>query len=349
MVIILGKRMAHRNLFHNASLKLASVYLVIILFISLLFSFGLYSVSSNELKKSLGRPISLQEKRILGDGRLETIKSLKDSRQQELEAAQDRLQSSLIAINILIAVAGGGVSYILARRTLQPIEEAHEVQSRFTADASHELRTPIAAMRIETEVSLMDPKLSLKAAKKQLESNIEELDKLTHLSEGLLQLARLDSNSIDKSPISVEVIILQAMDRILKEAEKKKQIITIKNKKDTEIEVNQMSIVEALVTLLDNAVKYSPDKTEIVVTAEQQSKMMTISVSDTGIGIKASELPYVFNRFYRADSARTNSGRQGYGIGLSIARSIAEAHNGNISVKSKPSKGSTFTLSIPAK
>ncbi len=121
------------------------------------------------------------------------------------------------------------------------------------------------------------------------------------------------------------------------------------NEKDIEILVDQMSVTESLVTLLDNAIKYSPEKTEISITTNQQPKSLEIRVSDKGTGIKASELPHIFDRFYRADSSRTNSGEQGYGIGLSIAKSVVEAHGGTISVTSEPTKGSNFTLSFPTK
>jgi two-component system sensor histidine kinase CiaH len=341
--------MATKDLFHNASLRLTSVYLLIIIFISLLFSVGLYRVSSQELEQSLRRPISQQEKRLFGMDRASEISEIIQDRENELEEAQNRLRERLILINIVIVVAGGGFSYLLARRTLKPIEEAHEAQSRFTADASHELRTPITAMRAETELTLTEPKLTLKDARKQLESNIEELDKLTSLSEGLLQLARLDNNGLEKDFVSVESIVQQAIDRVLKKAEQKKQIISTKDIDSTEIYVNQIAVVEALVTLLDNAVKYSPEKTEIVITKTMQLKSIALSVSDKGSGVKATELPHIFDHFYRADSSRTNSGEHGYGIGLSIAKSVAEVHGGSISAKSTPGKGSTFTLTLLTK
>ncbi len=125
--------MASRNLFHNASLRLSATYLLIIIFISLLFSIGLYRVSSDELERSIGGPITAQERRFFGDNRQEVIAEILEQRQEELSQALVRLRSNLIVINLIIIVAGGGISYLLARRTLKPIEEAHEAQSRFTA------------------------------------------------------------------------------------------------------------------------------------------------------------------------------------------------------------------------
>ena len=180
--------------------------------LSLVFSIGLYRVSSEELENSLRRPLPAQQRRLLGS----ELATLNELRQSELEDAQSRLQRQLIIINICILFGASALSYMLARHTLKPIEEAHESQSRFTADASHELRTPITAMRTETEVTLMNPKLSIKEAKTQLESNIEELDKLTSISEGLLQLAQLDSQELQKEPTAINDIIESAVDRTQK-------------------------------------------------------------------------------------------------------------------------------------
>lgn len=339
--------MASKQLFHNASLRLTGVYLLIIVFISLLFSVGLYRVSSNELERGINGPISAQEKRFFGTGRVSDLEDIKKDRQKELTEAQSRLRSNLIAINVIILLCGGAISYVLARRTLKPIEQAHEAQSRFTADASHELRTPITAMKVETELALTDPKLTLKAAKKQLESNIEEMDKLTSLSEGLLQLAHLEENGLAKQSVSINETIQLAINRVLKKAEQKKQLVEFDDGDDINIRINQAYVVEALVTILDNAVKYSPSKTPIKIAKHLQSKSVDLSITDQGPGIRASEIEHIFDRFYRADSSRTNSAEHGYGIGLSIAKTAAEAHGGTVSVMSTLNKGSTFTLSLP--
>jgi signal transduction histidine kinase len=343
-----GKKsnMATKDLFHNASLRLTSLYLLIIIFISLLFSVGLYRVSSQELEQSLKRPISQQEKKLFRANRVSDFSAIIQDREDELEVAQNRLRGRLILINIVIVVAGGGFSYLLARRTLKPIEEAHEAQSRFTADASHELRTPITAMRAETELTLTEPKLTLKEARKQLESNIEELDKLTSLSEGLLQLAQLDSQKLQKEPTAINDIVESAVDRVQKNIHAKKQRIILEDILIEKVMVNKSAIVEGLVTLLDNASKYSPEKSEIVIASKLQLALWDISVSDQGVGVSMSDQKRIFDRFYQADSARTKSSEHGYGIGLSIAKSIAEAHNGNVRVVSSP-KGSTFTLTVP--
>ena len=339
--------MANRHMFRSASLRLTAIYLVIIMVISLLFSLGLYKVSSDELERGLLRPFSNQERRLLigkGEGGLEILKA---EREQELQESRQRLRSSLVVLNLLILLSGGGLSYYLARRTLKPIEEAHDAQGRFTADASHELRTPITAMRAETELTLTEPKLTLKQARKQLESNIEELDKLTSLSEGLLQLARLDHAQLDTSLTPVLHVIEQAVERVTPQAKSKKQKLVLGKHTNKSFEINQPAIVEALVTVLDNAVKYSPNNSEIKVSSKASAKYVEISIADKGVGIRSSDLNHIFERFYRADSSRSKTKVHGYGIGLSIAKSILEIHGGEITAKSTPGKVSTFTLKIP--
>ncbi len=317
------------------------------MFISLVFSLGIYRISSQELDRSI-RPRPGSTSVIFRMKDMNLIQDFVNEQNETAQKAESRLKSNLVLINFLILISGGLLSYYLARKTLQPIEKAHEVQSRFTADASHELRTPITAMRAETELALTDTKLSLAQAKKQLTSNIEELDKLSSLSEGLLRLSQLDNNGIEKSPTKVSDIIHQAVQRVSKKAEQKQQLIVLGKLSDTNISVNQQAIVEAVVTLLDNAIKYSPETTEIKIKTVERKGYINMSIIDKGRGIRASDIPHIFDRFYRADISRTKNdpSSDGYGIGLSIALAAVKAHNGTIAVKSTLDKGATFTISL---
>jgi len=298
--------MKKTDIFHNASLKLSLTYLLIIMSISLMFSIVVFRVSSNELERSIRRPPTRTEIQLLiGNGR-HAMNVLAAERSEDVQEAKARLVNQLTMINVVILVAGGAGSYVLARRSLLPIEQAHEAQSRFTADASHELRTPITAMRAETELALTEPKLTLAQAKKQLTSNMEELDKLTSLSEGLLQLARMDTDTLETSTVRVDHIVAQAAERVEKQYGTKNHKISLPKPTDLTVNVHQASIVEALVTLLDNARKYSKAGSTITIDVKSISKStVQLSVKDTGVGIKASDLPHIFDRFYRADVSRT--------------------------------------------
>jgi signal transduction histidine kinase len=266
-----------------------------------------------------------------------------------LEESRSTIVLNLIFVNLLILVGGGILSYYLARRSLRPIEEAHEAQRRFTADASHELRTPIAVMQTEIEVALMDKNLTAEEAKKQLRSNLEELGHLTSLSDGLLRLARLEDNSLDKSTADLMAITENAISRVKPRANKKSVKIVFKPGKKILIMADMPNLEEAIVTLLDNAVKYNPKNSEVRVSATKNQKYAHLSISDEGPGIDKEDLPHIFERFYRSDKARCKNKEQGYGLGLAIAKKIVDLHAGKISVVSKNGKGSIFTICLPAK
>ncbi len=336
--------------FHKGSIKLAGLYLAIMMAISIFFSANVYQLSVQEFERGFRGPVggvSVAFGRVGPSFTTQARDILQEELEQQYQEAKARVVRRLILTNIFILVGGGVLSYFLALRTLKPIEEAQEAQNRFTADASHELRTPITAMRTENEVTLMDPKLTLAKAKKQISSNIEELEKLTQLSEGLLRLASLENNDLKKEEIKAIAVVNKALNRVLPLAEKKNILINTKIDKNGVVIGDESSLVEALVILLDNAVKYSPPKTEVKVTLEKKPRHIAINVVDQGIGIKASELPHIFERFYRADSSRSKQSINGYGLGLAIAKNIADLHGGLLTATSKPGHGSTFSLILP--
>ncbi len=316
--------------------------------ISLFFSFNLYQLSVQELDRGLRRPETsyTNSQNPIPSQIRDTIRA---QREEIYVLARHRVINRLVVTNIMILISGGLLSYYLAKRTLKPIEEAHEAQGRFTADASHELRTPITAMRSENEVALMNPKLTLSEAKKQLQSNIEELEKLTALSEGLLRLASLEKSDLKLSVIPVRQIIDQAVGQVMTHAKKADITIAQEVPNDANIAADEVSLVESVVILLDNAIKYSPKKSTITINANAKQRTTTIQVRDQGDGIKASELPHIFDRFYRADSSRSKTGTEGYGLGLAIAKNIIDTHGGTLTASSKLGKGSVFTISLPSK
>jgi signal transduction histidine kinase len=335
-------------MFHKTSTKLAGLYLAVMMVISLFFSINVYQLSVQEFDRGLRRPgPALNRGPEMGLPSV-TRDQILQEREQQYETAKSRVLGRLVVINLLILVGGGVLSYYLALRTLRPIEEAHESLERFTADASHELRTPIAAMQTEIEVALMNPKLTLKESKEKLKSNLEELAKLTMLSEGLLRLARLENSDITGQDVLAETVIRRAIGRVLPLAEKKHILIKTPDNIRGKVVADEDSLVEAFVIVLDNAIKYSNEKTEVEITSRQERHQIIIQVKDNGIGIKATALPHIFERFYRADSARSKQ-TDGYGLGLAIAKNIIDMHEGEISITSASGKGTTVTISLPLK
>lgn len=335
--------------FHAPSIRLAGLYLAIMMAISLFFSLNVYQLSVQEFDRGLRGPGGqlTVTMRPFGQGvPADVLQQFHDDRQAIYDEARSRVLARLIWINLCILVGGGVLSYYLARRTLQPIEEAHDAQSRFTADASHELRTPIAAMQSEIEVALMNPRLTLGKAKEQLRSNLEELAKLTTLSEGLLRLARMENGDLPKDKVSMLSVLQKAVDRVLSAAEAKRILIMLPNN-DIAVIGDEATLTEAAVTILDNAVKYSGEKTTVRITLENERHWAVLTIADEGIGIKATELPHIFERFYRADTARSKQHVHGYGLGLAIAKNSIEAHGGTIAAASERRKGTVFTIKLP--
>jgi signal transduction histidine kinase len=266
-------------------------------------------------------------------------------RDQILSEGQSHLIMQLFYTNLVILLLGGGISYFLARMTLKPIEEAHEAQARFTADASHELRSPLAAMQSEIEVALRDKKLSKEEAITLLESNLEEVEKLKTLSEGLLELARDNGDSLTKEKVKIEEFVNKAIANVTKKAQEKSIVIDSKVN-GFSVHGHLDSLVELITILLDNAIKYSERGKMISLIAKKENNHAVIEVSDQGKGIAKEDLPFIFDRFYRADASRSKK-KEGYGLGLSIAKKIVETNHGKIEAHSESEKGSNFIITLP--
>lgn len=329
-------------MFESALMRLTLIYLGIIMVISVGFSVVLYHTSSNEVQRNLRRQSSY-----FGIPPSGGFGAFDDFRQRELDDSNERLLWRIILANTATLVAAGAASYVLARHTLRPIQESMEAQSRFTADASHELRTPLTAMQTEIEVALRSGRLSKEDARNLLESNLEEIAKLKGLSDGLLQLTTPLHDDTPLDEVSVKEMVSEATHSV-RTAAAAKQIEIIKTVGDETVSGHHHALTELLVILLDNAIKYSDPKAKITVASTVHGHHTEIRVSDTGHGIKASDIPHIFDRFYRVDTARSKgTSNDGYGLGLSIAQQLAQRYGGSIGVVSTVGKGSTFTISLP--
>ena len=330
--------------FKSATLKLTLFYVLIAMVISIAFSIAIYNISSNELESGFNRQARVFRDIPMQNSTNFQAPNFDDLRLQQINESNNNLQHNLTLFNLLILILSSAAGYFLARRTLKPIEEAMDAQSRFTADASHELRTPITAMRTEIEVSLRDKKLDLKSAKKLLESNLEEADKLESLSNALLKLARYQDD-VKKTfhKVNLSDIVISSYEKIESLATQKS--VAFENElEDISIFGDKESLTELFVILLDNAIKYSPKNSTINISIIKTDGHVLVKIKDRGMGIKASDLPHIFDRFFRADHSRNKEMINGYGLGLSIAKNIVDLHSGTISANSKPGKGSEFVI-----
>jgi signal transduction histidine kinase len=228
------------------------------------------------------------------------------------------------------------------------LERAFKRVTQFTADASHELRTPVALMRTRTEIALRKPR-SEADYRETIVSIHQELERTSALIENLMTLARADSGSevLQLASTNLNQVLLEISEpaRLLTEG---KSIHYVQRLPETPLPVNgnAPSLRRLFLILIDNAVKYTPREGRISVVLAARNGAAVTEICDTGVGISSLDLPHIFERFYRADASRSRESG-GTGLGLSIAKWIAEAHEGKISVTSNVGEGSVFRVEIP--
>jgi signal transduction histidine kinase len=257
-----------------------------------------------------------------------------------------RLLVTLAGIDSLILLVAGFAGYFLAGRTLLPIKKMMDEQNRFVTDASHEIRTPLTSIKSSIEVNLRNKKLTLLDAKKILQSNLEEVNNLQVLSDNLIQLTQYPNRATQSfTAVDIKDISDEAIKKVSKLATHKK--IKIQNNiPSIHIHGNKQLLTELLVIILDNAIKYSYERSIVRLTSVHNDGKITLRIADEGVGIDEKDIPYIFDRFYRVDKARTKNNSSGYGLGLSIAKHIVKVHQGTISVKSNLQKGTTFFITL---
>ena len=321
--------------------RLALSYLTVIMTLSVLFSGIIYAVTSSQLNRSLPP-----------DDHIKQTSEIEDQFNHRLERRDNKTREmvimSLVVLNGVMLVFGYWLSLLLARRTLAPIEKSIEKQSQFVSNASHELRTPLAALLLSNEIAMRKRVLTDEKARQVLKQNIEEIKKLTNLSNSLLELAKSENALGEPELIDVSNIIGEVVDQYSSIA-KAKQVKILQNAPDGQKVTLQVNAVcQILSILVDNAIKYAPQKVgEVKIWVSLNKNSVEFIVKDNGPGISSADQKRIFERFYRADAARTRTDASGYGLGLAIARSLADDCGYEIRVKSQPSAGAEFILVIP--
>ncbi|WP_378953318.1 sensor histidine kinase [Pelosinus sp. sgz500959] len=260
------------------------------------------------------------------------------------------LSGSAFLFLILAAVIG----YFLAGKVTIPMEESIKRKKQFIADASHELRTPLSVLLTSIEAIEMDKDNFLSPFSLQIMSDAkDEFFRLKRLVNDLLTLARADTGDVKlkKEAFSLNLLSEQVIHSLKTTAEQKKIRVRFQMNESIELNADPERIYQLLYILIDNGLKYSLPKSEIVIHLERvkngKNSYVKIVVEDTGPGIPAKFHEKIFQRFFRIDESRSRA-IEGSGLGLSIAQWIVHAHQGEISVHSEPSKGSQFIVLIPS-
>jgi heavy metal sensor kinase len=227
------------------------------------------------------------------------------------------------------------------------LESAFTEMRQFTADASHELQTPLTILRGEIEVALRS-KRSPDEYTDVLKSSLEEIQRISVLVEGLLLLARSDAGMLkmDRAPVDLVLVAEEVLNRLGPAAAAKAVTLTLGRIEPLEVSGDLVHLRRLLFNLVDNAIKYTPANGTVRVTVTRSDLFAVLGVEDTGIGIPPEEQQRVFQRFYRSADARSQA-QGGSGLGLSIVKSIAEAHEGRTEVESEPGRGSVFKIYLP--
>ena len=245
---------------------------------------------------------------------------------------------------------GGTIQGVVAVfHDISDLKRLERIRKDFVANVSHELRTPVTVIKGYAEALITDmQQTSPEQLSRFLEIIYNHSERLAHLIGDLLTLSELESGgtSLELTPISIDGATKHAVALLEQKARDKGITIDWSSVKDApQVLADRGRLEQVLVNLLDNAIKYIPEKGTITVSATDTGSMVKVAVNDTGVGIPPKDLPRLFERFYRVDTARSRE-QGGTGLGLSIVKHIVQIHGGTISVESSHGKGSTFSFTL---
>ncbi len=248
----------------------------------------------------------------------------------------------------LMLVTVAGIGWFLSGLAIAPVRDSYQQLKQFTADASHELRNPIAVIQTNVQVALTDPDEQFQR------SQLEVIERLTRrlgkLVDDLLFLARQESGLIptSKEPISLSILLKNVFEEQQAIAQKKHLTFSYHQNHSTtySFKGDPDQLTRLFTNLIANAIQYTPSGS-ITVSLNATAHSNTIAIADTGIGIPTQALTHIFDRFYRVDAARSRSAG-GSGLGLAIAKIITDNHHGQLTLTSEPQKGTTATVTLPA-
>jgi len=320
------------DLFSSARLRLTVYYLLIMTGVLIVFSAVLYFSFAYVLKDN----IDTQFPDVPDQGDEAIVQTMSDAK------------DGIVVIDLTAFALTIVLGYSLAGRTLRPIEDVLERQKEFSANASHELRTPLAVMKSESEIALKNPGTSSSEFRKVIESNLEEINRMSQMTENLLKLSRVEARKekIYFSEVDLGELVRDAVNRIKSRNFQKEISIEIERADPGKILGNQEDLVSVASNLIQNGVDYNQPGGAVRVGVEDNKKEMLLLIEDTGIGISKEDLPHIFERFYKADKSHSRNFSNA-GIGLSIVKRIIDKHSGSIKIESVLGKGTKIVVSFP--
>ncbi len=319
---------SRHNLFRSARIKLTVFYILAMAIIMVIFSGIVYfALVANIIDNVEG--------------------NFQDETSQQVFVAKtiEGLRNEIVIIDLSVLAAVSALSYFAAGKTLRPIKNALEAQKRFSADASHELLTPLTVIRSEAEV-VLENKAVLSDSRKAITNIVEEVDDMTQVVEDLLMLSRSDNVAVlpTLSRIDMPNLILEVVQKMNRLAAAKNITLTADKLICGAVLGNGNDLRRAVRNILHNAIKYTVGGGAINIRFCNDEKSIAVIFEDNGMGISVDDLKHIFEPFYRADKARPHGGA---GLGLSIVKRVVDQHGGSIDIKSNFGKGTTVTISLP--
>lgn len=331
--------------------RLTLSYLAVIMTLSLIFTGIIYLLSTASLNRPL-LPSEEENSSVSVEAPEFEEHSFENTFRKRLERRDNTTRMtiiySLMGFNLGIFVIGIFVSRSLAKLTLAPIERAMMKQTQFIFDASHELKTPLTAMLVRNEVALRKKSLPEEKAREVIEKNIEEILKMKELTASMLDVARENGEPEKSTEISVPEFLAGLQEKLAPVARGRGvKIETEMNLgKNLRASVAKNTLEQILTIFADNAMKYSGEKI-IYLRAGRRGKNVAFSVKDNGAGVKKEDQKRIFERFYQVDAARTRTeDKTSHGLGLAIAKNLAERQGYKIVLRSSEGRGAEFEVVV---
>ncbi len=312
------------NIFEKARLMLTFYYVLIMFLIIIIFSGAFMYAVDAKLRETFDNQIIVTET------------------EDPIQNFSYNIKIILYTIDSILLLVVTVGSYFLAGRTLRPIKDSMESQKRFLNDVSHDLRTPLAIMTTSSEVSLSDKNINLIDMKEVVKDNLDEIKKMSKMVTDLLLVAR--GERIGKSFININLseLVINVSKKFEKITLKKGLVLDTDIKNDIYLYCNQSEIERVLQNLLKNSVNYTNKGSIKVSLFKDIHNAINLDIEDTGVGIDKKDMPFVFDRFYKAEHSRHDN--SGSGLGLSICKNIIENHNGSIKIESTKNVGTKVSI-----
>ena len=319
-----------RNSFEKARITLTAYYLAITFCILTFFSLALLGAIEKNINDSIR--VHVENRQI---------------RHDVLTEMRDSIINVIMLIDIALLCGVGLISYFFAGKTLAPIKKNMELQKKFTADASHDLRTPLTIMKTGFQVALQNKHEDIEHYKKAIYSGLEEVNAMSAIVEDLLLLARHENtkeNTVARK-IYAGVMLQKIYNRMSIQAKTKGIEMTCTIQKDSYIHIHELNYIRALQNIIANAIVYTQKNGTITITLHRENEYIHITISDTGRGIEEKHLLSIFDRFYKVEHSRNGNG--GSGLGLSIAKAYIEKDGGTITIESTIDVGTKVIIKTP--